>query len=69
LGKLRASYLPRVVTGTIETENLRSADKISSGTCVGLNRNTGLKPFLDAKPEIITSLRFGCGLEIFSKIV
>lgn len=60
-GKLRASYTQ--VGNEVPFNRINPQNTISSNG--GVNRNT-VKPFLDAKPEIITSIEFGTDWRFFS---
>ena len=59
-GKLRASYTQ--VGNEVPFNRINPQNTIASNG--GVNRNT-VKPFLDAKPEIITSLEFGADWRFF----
>tara|TARA_R100001369_G_scaffold90443_1_gene129477 strand:+ start:1169 stop:4186 length:3018 start_codon:yes stop_codon:yes gene_type:complete len=59
-GKLRASYTQ--VGNEVPFNRINPQNTISSNG--GVDRNT-VKPFLDAKPEIITSLEFGADWRFF----
>ncbi len=59
-GKLRASYTQ--VGNEVPFNRINPQNSIATNG--GVNRNT-VKPFLDAKPEIITSLEFGADWRFF----
>ena len=59
-GKLRASYTQ--VGNEVPFNRINPQNRISSNG--GVDRNT-VKPFFDAKPEIITSLEFGADWRFF----